>query len=248
MFFRRKKKQSQELRQFYRRSPGKKHGLGLSIQIGQDAPLSATLDNLSAGGAGMRFAEGRDPRLEIGAVVAMKFISLGPGKEVQTPAVVVGIRGTESEGRLYGLQFTDMQGLFAQLDNHLVRFFNRRKALRVMPALGKKLPLQAKVGNQESKVLINDVSWMGLGFLLDPGEAERFLDVDEFDAVFSVDKAMPSIETKVRLVHKTLTGAKVLFGGYFANPNVKAGEQQRRQLTEYTKAREEDMARWDSAL
>ena len=248
MFFRRKKKKSEELREHYRRSPGKKHALGLTVQLDGAAAVSATLDNLSAGGAGIRFDSKKDPGLEIGTTLTMNFISLGPGKQVSATAVVVGVRGSESEGRLYGVQFADVPHLFKQLDSYLIRFFNRRKALRVLPALGTKLPLRATVAHEEVKIAINDVSWMGMGFLLDPSEAEKFLEADEFDASFSVSKADPPIETTVRLVHKTLTGAKVLFGGYFVNPDLKAGERQRQQLEEYTKKREADMARWDSAV
>jgi len=246
MFFRRKKKKAEELREHYRRSPGKKHGLGLTVQIAGSQPLTVELDNLSAGGAGVRFP-GEDPRLEIGTVVTMNFISLGPGKQVTVPAEVVGVRGSEAEGRLYGFRFTDVPGLFAQLDTHFQRFFNR-KALRVLPSLGKKLRMKAMVAHEEVDLVLNDLSWMGVGFLLEPGTAEKFLEVEDFDVEIVLSKAEPAIQSSVRLVHKTLTGAKVLFGGYFVMADGKAAETQRQQLQKYTRAREEEMARWDSAV
>ncbi|MFT5051596.1 MAG: hypothetical protein ACI8QZ_003015, partial [Chlamydiales bacterium] len=75
---------------------------------------------------------------------------------------------------------------------------------------------------------------------------EKFMHVREFEVSFQVKKDGPLIDTPVKLVHRTLTGANVLFGCTFVNPDQKAGDEQRQILEEYTKVREEDMARWDA--
>lgn len=246
MFFNRKKKKAQELREHYRRAPGKKHALGLSVQAADGSTVKATIDNMSAGGVGFRFDSDDAPRLTIDTGVMMTFVSLGPGKQVLAPGMVVGVRGSEAEGILYGVQFTDVAGLFKQLDVSLLRFFNRRKAMRVLPELGKKLPVGARVEHEQVRMTINDLSWMGLGFSLDVANAEKFMHVREFEVSFQVKKDGPLIDTPVKLVHRTLTGANVLFGCTFVNPDQKAGDEQRQILEEYTKVREEDMARWDA--
>jgi len=248
MFFRRKKKKSEELREHYRRAPGKKHALGLSVQVAGGSPVQATIENLSAGGTGFRFSAADAAALTIDTEVNLTFTSLGPGRQVVAPGLIVGVRGAAADGLLYGVQFRDVAGLFAQLDTSLLRFFNRRKAMRVLPALGKTLPIDATVSNESVRMTINDLSWMGLSFLLDPANAEKFMQAREFDVDFSLSKGGPKITTPVRLVHKTLTGAKVLFGGCFVNPDQKAGDEQRRLLEEFAKAREKDMARWDATV
>ena len=248
MLFRRKKKKATELREHYRRAPGKKHPLGLTVQVAGQAPLQAKLKDLSAGGAGVHFDPQRDPKLEVGHEAVLSFISLSSGHQIVAPATVMSVRGAEAEGHTYGFQFKDVPGLFAQLDSYFVRFFNRRKALRVLPALGKRLPIQAQVGGEVVKVPVNDISWMGIGFLLEPAAAERFLEVDAFVAEFSLPKLQGQIQATVQLVHKTLTGSKVLFGGYFLEAGDSKFDPARKLLNEYVKAREADMARWDSVV
>lgn len=254
MFFRRKKKKDaaeepaggpEELRQRYRRAPGKNHALGILLKVPGGNAVSGDLIDVSAGGAAVRFAIERDPDLRVGQAVQLAFSSLLHGGEILVDVRVASVRG-EDDWRRYGFEFQEVEELFRQLDSYYFNFFNRRRRMRVRPALDARLPLTIEWGGEELAQQVNDLSTLGLGFNANKATAARLEGVKEVEVHFPIPKTEHVIRTRAGIRHVTELSRGILFGLEFLDGDEQFAEQ-RAILRTYVKARESDMARWDSA-
>lgn len=255
MFFRRKKKtneaeggpsEQEELRQRYRRAPGKNHALGILLKLPGGSAVSGDLVDVSAGGAAVRFASERDPDLRVGQSVQLAFNSLLHGGEILVQVRVASVRG-EDDWRRYGFEFLQVEDLFRQLDSYYFNFFNRRRRIRVRPALDARLPLTIEWGGEELTQQVSDLSALGLGFNTNKASAARLEGVTEVQVHFPIPKTEHVIRTPAGVRHVTKLSRGILFGLEFLEDGESALAGQQAILRKYVKARERDMARWDSA-
>jgi len=249
MFFRRKKKRKQgsaEYRRHYRRRPGKKHQLAVRLCVEGGTPVPSELIDVSAGGAGLGIPAERDPGLEEEQIVVLTFSSLGHGRTITAAAAVSTVAVHEGSTR-YGLAFQDQSALFSQLDAHFLKYFNRRRAVRVQPALDTTLTGVLTFGPGSMDVRIHDLSVDGFGVLLDAENAQLLSGVGELQASFEIPGSTREISWGAHGVHLTQLSQGVLFGAAFAAGQALAPPAERDALLEYTRAREADMARWDTA-
>ena len=68
---------------------------------------------------------------------------------------------------LLGLQFINEGNLFAQLENAMARYFNRRQSSRVTPELDAQLPISLKWGPHRVHSRATDLSREGVGLSVD---------------------------------------------------------------------------------
>jgi PilZ domain len=256
MFFRKKKDQDlvrrAELRQHYRRSPGKKHALGVKVLRDGLPPVAGDLADLSAGGAGVSFSLERDPELEPSQVVRLSFTSLVHGGEVVGEAKICSSYETTDEHggavtRRYGLEFCDREMLFAQLDAYYFKFFNRRRAMRVRPALDTNLLATLAFGPGRMQVQINDISADGFGVLATPEKASMLEEVEDLTCTFNLPKSDEPFCWQAQALHLSSLAHGVLFGAVFLIPDEPEANAQRQLLADYCGDRMADMARWDTA-
>lgn len=250
MFFRRKKKKDEgprsELRRHYRRAPGKKHALGVKL-VRAEGPVAGELIDLSAGGAGVLFPWDRDPVMEPGEEVELSFTSLVHGGEVKVAAVVASARDEEEPaGRRYGFEFTDHERLFAQLDAYYFKFFNRRRAMRVRPALDKKLRAELSFGPGSMDVAIHDVSPDGFGVLMKPEDAQLLDGVNDMTCTFTLPGAKEATTWQARTVHLTSLAQGTALGAVFLIAEADAVGPERQALADYCAARAAEIALWDT--
>ena len=255
MFFRRKKKRDAgadqkgaEQRQTYRRSPGKNHALGVVMHSAGADPFLGELVDVSAGGAGIRFSGDHDPRLLEGDTAVLAFSSLVHSGEVRVDVKVVRVQGEEEDQFHYGFEFMSSEQLFGQLDSFYFNYFNRRRNLRVRPALDRKLPLQIYWEGGNTDVLANDLSIAGLGFVLSPLKAERVPEVKLLVLEFKIPKTETVIESLARIRHRTKLSSGLLLGVELVPEDRELFERTLPDLDEYCKRRERAMARWGSPM
>lgn len=248
-FWRKKSKNEgpgDELRRFYRRAPGKKHALGVQIRREDATALNGELSDVSAGGAGVFFRKGKDPHFDEGVGTVLIFSSLGRDGQIVAMSRVASVTPME-DGTRYGFEFIDLPGLFSQLDEYYVRFFNRRRSLRVRPGLDQKI--DARLSTQVGAIIgrINDFSVDGVGVVLDPGKARILDGVQALEVQFVIPKSRVEIRWLTRAVHMNQVKAGVVLGGEFTPVASSELQSQREALSDYATARAAEMARWDSA-
>lgn len=260
MFFRRKKKKQdpgdeeitrpdspQESRKRYRRAPGKNHALGVSLRLPGGEPIGGDIVDVSAGGAAILFRHDRDPDLAVGRTGQLVFNSLLHGGEIVVDCRVASVRGSPGAGRRYGFEFVGVEELFAQLDSYYFNFFNRRRRIRVRPALDTRLPVTVHLSGESFETPAGDLSVLGLGFMISRSKAESMSQAGSVEVEFRIPKTEHAIAVHARVVHVTDLTRGVLVGIELAPADAAAFEEQRLQLDAYVRAREDDMARWDSA-
>lgn len=243
MIFRKKKNDDPgELRQHYRRKPNKKHALAVKLRFEKGPPVAGELLDVSAGGAAVGFSKESAPELDPGDPAQLSFTSLVHGGEVLAKAVVAS-SARHQFGRRYGFAFTDPEGLFAQLDAYYLKFFNRRRAVRVRPDLNVALKAELAFGSSSMDVKINDISYDGFGVMLVPEKAGQLVEIKEVVVSLIVPKSKVPIRWPARTAHLTmLRHGGVLYGAAFQPANQKELDA----LQVYVEAREADMARWDT--
>jgi len=249
MLWRRKKKEegTHEMRRFYRRAPGKKHSLVVKLRPERGPAVTGELIDVSAGGAAVSFRSTSDPKLAPGARAVLTFGSLSRSGEIAAQ-VQVASRSEIEGGARYGFQFTDLEALFAQIDNYFVKFFNRRRSVRVRPALDTKITTQVITPIGTLDAPLTDVSIDGFGVLLDGERAKLVQGIERLELQFTVPKVKVDVRWSARAVHVSTVARGTVLGGEFL-PQPKAElERERATLTEYCSARLAEMAKWDSAF
>lgn len=247
-FFRRKKKQEQEEhRRYYRRAPGRKHALGVKVNRLDGLVFSGEVQDLSAGGVAITFTS-NDPELDAGDILNLTFNSLHHGGQVVAEARVCSRVEADGAGRVrYGFEFCDAQSLFEGLDPWFHKFFNRRREIRVRPALDTKLEVTLTRDDRQHTLAVHDVSVDGVGVTVGPELSVWMSETQSFDAALELPKGAGVFSALVHRVHMTEIRNAHRCGLEFDKAEVRELQPEAQALLDYCKAREKDMARWDSA-
>lgn len=218
----------------------------------------AQVVDASAGGAGLSFPADKDPMLEADDLVTLSFSSLREATEVLAQAVV-RTRADEEAAVRYGFQFSDPAQLFKGLDPFYLKFFNRRRHLRVRPQLGRNMNVDVRTEEGGWRLRLHDVSQAGLSIMVSSEELRWVQENERFDIEFKVPGSEASFATFARRVHFTNVGGSLRCGLEFELPRVPEGTapppvgqqlmniQGATELKEWIESREREMARWDTA-
>ena len=144
-------------------------------------------------------------------------------------------------------RFDDVVGLFNQLDTYFVKFFNRRRAIRVQTALDTKVTVLLHTPAGELQGRLANVSVDGVGVTVDPAVAGSLGGVDMLDVEFTIPKVKVVIPWHAHSIHVTVSPRGTMFGARFDPQPSKELKGQMTELTKYVEKRVTDMARWDSA-
>jgi c-di-GMP-binding flagellar brake protein YcgR len=254
MFFRRKKKVEQQetgqenLRMRYRRVPGKNHALSVQLNRPSGDPIQGEVVDVSAGGTAILFTHDRDPVLQAEQVVVLTFSSLVHGGEIVVHARVARIHPFADSGRRYGFEFVGVEALFEQLDSFYFNFFNRRRVVRVRPALDTKIKVRIGWGDEHMDALANDVSARGLGIMLNNTSTSRLDGMVDLVLSFALPKSPLEIECPGAITHRTELSKGRLIGVGFTTVDMPDFLPIHSELKTYVDKREKDIARWDSAF
>ncbi len=254
MFFKRKKKQegragepdgetdASAKRRHYRRSPSRKHALGVKVSRKGATIASAEVGDLAIGGVRLIFPKGAVPDLTEGEVVELNFSSLmHPGSVHGNARFLRALR--QPDGSLqHVLEFTDLDALYPQLDPFFWNFFNRRRFVRIRPALDRRLPLSLQAGAAAFEVSVNDVSTHGVGFVLEASRAEGLLAAANYEISFPIPGSEERFASRAERRHATPHGKNVLFGLEFVGRET---SEESILLQRYLAGRESEQARWE---
>ena len=220
--------------------------------------LVAQVVDASAGGAGLSFPIDRDPDLQTDDPVMLSFHSLREASEVLAQAIV-RTRAEEGDTVRYGFQFADPSQLFKGLDPFYLKFFNRRRHLRVRPQLGRNMNVDVRTEEGGWRLRLHDVSQAGTSILVSSEELRWVQGNERFDVEFRVPGSEIGFQSFGRRVHFTNVGGSLRCGLEFELPRSAEGvaplpvAQQlmslpgSAELKAWIQSRESEMARWDTA-
>ena len=173
MFFRRKRsrpepepERPEDKRRLYRAPVDSETIRATVVREGRE-PVQAGVVDLSLEGAGIAVPRHLDPGLEPGEVVALSLRHLGEGWVVETAACVEQSHHGGGANVKYGLTFLNTGSLYAQLEDRLGVYFNRRRHERVRPDLDKDVIVRLRQAGHRPRGPVYDISESGLCVSLD---------------------------------------------------------------------------------
>ena len=253
MFFKRRKKKGagskhrtgyEDLRRFYRRVPNRKHALGAMLMRGPEPPLAAEVADVSAGGVRVVFNQGADPTLPAGFETTVRISSLVHEGGVEAAARLLRKEGDEDERVYYAFEFQDLGHLFSQVDTFWAKFFNRRRAGRVRPALGRRTKVSALAPAGETEVALQDVSLFGAGLSVSREVAPSLYEIPQLQLEFDVPSQDQRFSCQAHLRHATVRGNAIVLGYEFEDPQSQPAIG---ALKKFIAGREDEMRQWEEA-
>ena len=220
--------------------------------------LVAEVVDASAGGAGLSFPADRDPNLDVDEAVTLSFQSLREASEVLAQAIVRTRSEDETTVR-YGFQFSDPSQLFKGLEPFYLKFFNRRRHLRVRPQLGRNMNVDVRTEEGGWRLRLHDVSQAGASILVSSEELRWVQENERFDLEFKVPGSDIHFQSFGRRMHFTHVGGSLRCGLEFELPRIEESvapppvSQQlmklpgSTELKTWIESREREIARWDTA-
>ncbi len=237
-------------RSHYRRVPGRGDALGVKVVCANGAVITGVLTDLSAGGAAVSFDQDMSSDLAPGEVRELVFCSL----TASPLSVAATVRSAPEAGepRRYGFEFLDEARLFEELDEPMLRFFNRRRFRRAKPAIGERFRAVLRIDHEEVEAEVRDVSMRGVGLAVTDQVAAR-LTVDE---TVAVDLFVPGTDHVVRaegaVRHLSRTGRGVRVGLTVelapGEASKRSGERATAALSDYIQRRLDEIERYNSGF
>jgi c-di-GMP-binding flagellar brake protein YcgR len=201
--------------------------------------LHGELIDLSIRGAAVVVPVEFDPPIAIDEVVELTIAHPIDGWSVQTP---VCLRRAHTDGSKvhYGFEFINEGNLYAQLENAMARYFNRRRAARIEVELDQQPVVRLMWGRTNALGKINDVSRDGIGVTLDLVHAQKLYEDDHVQVRFKLPEVKKPVECGARVARMHRLGDRV-FVGLQLDQDAKTG------LNRYAAVLEEYVARLESA-
>ncbi len=249
-FFGRKKKNkpAQDVRKYYRKTPGKKHALSAHVQMPQSGEvIAAEVLDVSAGGASLQMETNQVGELTVGATANLSFSSLRMRAELAVQANVVSVMESKDGRSRFGFALTDPDELFTRIEPYYLKFFNRRRLVRVLPELGRSMKADVRTPDGGGfRLDIQDMTEEGIGFILRDDEIEWMKGGEAFDVEFKIPGANVVWNGTADRVHVSELIDTVRGGLLFREPDSKTGPAQG-ALEVWLNTRRVAMAKWDSA-
>ncbi len=249
-FFGRKKKNqpAQDVRKYYRKAPGKKHALTAHLQLPQSGEvIAAEVLDVSAGGASLQMDTSQVGELTVGVSANLSFSSLRVRGELIFQAHVVSVMASKDGRSRFGFALTDPDELFRRIEPYYLKFFNRRRLLRVLPELGRSMKADVRTPDGGGfRLDIQDITEEGVGLILRDDEVEWLNGGEVFDVEFKIPGANVVWNGTADRIHVSELVDTIRGGLVFREPDAKTGPAQG-ALEVWLNTRRVAMAKWDSA-
>lgn len=235
-----------EQRAQYRKRNSKSQNIEATLRTPKWEPLRVELIDLSVRGASIRIPFVQDRNLKIGDVVELAIGSM-MRSEVHTAARVTNI-SRENESHLrYGLEFLNINNLYAQLDGFYSRHFNRRRNVRVVPTLDRKVQLKARWGVDEVSGHVFDISETGVGVVLTKDSSARIAEVGTLELSLRLPGVEGELTGRAHVRHRTAMNQHTLIGLEFDLDAPGGFARFRQTLAEFVVRRAAEMSLWEKS-
>ncbi len=252
MFFKKKgpspkaSKTRAEQRAQYRKRNSKSQSLEATLRVPKWDPLRVELIDLSVRGACVRIAFAQDRNLKVDDVVELVLGSM-MRSEVCTAARVANItRDGESHIR-YGLEFLNINNLYAQLDSFYSRHFNRRRHMRVVPTLDRKVQVKARWAGEEVTGHVYDISQAGVGIVLSKDSSARVAEVAMLELTLKLPGFEEPLIGRAKVRHRTALNQNTLIGLEFELDDPEGFARHGEALAAFVERRVVEMSQWEKS-
>jgi c-di-GMP-binding flagellar brake protein YcgR len=178
-----------EQRAQYRKRNSKSQTLEAHLLAPGWESLRVELIDLSVRGSCIRIPFAKDRNLKVDDLVELSIGSM-MRNEVKTTARVANIAREGETHIRYGLQFLNVENLYAQLDAFYARHFNRRRHVRVLPSLDRKVQVKLHWCGEEVSGHVFDISESGIGVTLTKDSSARIAEVQKLELALK----LPGVE------------------------------------------------------
>ena len=214
MLFRRKKKNVPRApasapcdhRHLYR-APVKPGSLQAQMIREGGAPIQIQVCDMNLEGIGVELPSNVDPRLEKGEVVSLELRKDDGTWSIDTPARVEHLE-PGAKGQRCGLGFLHLGSLYAQMEDSLGRFFNRRRHVRVRPEFGQDILVRLRQAGHKPRGLLHDLSQSGLCVALDLVSSASIKEGTSVQVALELPGVRGTLEGPTRIVSKRRLGLR----------------------------------------
>ena len=233
-------------RAHYRVQPDESSGLHVTLENPGEAPLTGSLVDVSASGAGVHFAVPDCPELTIGQEVDLVFSSEKLGSRLRVAATVQHRAEEDDDARRYGFRFLQPQQLELYLPPNFRELFNRRRAWRATPdPYGHHVPVTLQIGEDELplEVRLENISPLGAGISLDPQLEHAFVKTTEVQVAVHLPDSRHPVTFEGRIRYRRLVGRSIYYGIEFDAGSTENFERQQAIVAKYVSKCERDWKR-----
>ncbi len=213
-------------------------GAHVVVEVPGGGTHQGQLIDVSAAGAGVRFAGDAAPSFAVGHEVKLTFGG-GAFAEPITLAARVQHRTEERGGaRRYGFQFLLTQQLDA-MPSALRTYFNRRHVARVQPAPGETISVTLSAGSgPKVEARLEDLSIMGAGVALVPSTESYLAEAPSVNLSIHLPGGRCPVEVVGAIRYRWLVGGRIRYGIAFDADATPRFEHQQEAINRWIHSRE----------
>jgi len=234
--------ETEETRLFHHSRVPDAEDLSAYITLGDEgAALPVELLDMNIQGAGLRMPFHVAPSEGYEQLVELTVSHVHDGWRVSSPARVTRVKKHDDAHVHVGLQFVNLGDLYAQLDDALGRYFNRRSTLRVQPIDGQGVNVRISYKHHRLRGTAHDLSRTGLGVRLTLVQAATFGTGELVTLVFDIPGFKAPIETLANVRHGYRLQEDVVLGMEYASTKTCSLTAQRKAYNAFLDRREGEM-------
>lgn len=233
---------TEEQRLFHHSSIPDASDLSACISFGDEGPpIGVELLDMNIQGAGLRMPFHLAPSTAADQFVELVVSHALDGWRVTTPARVTRVAKIDEQHVHVGLQFVNLGDLYAQLDDALGRYFNRRSTLRVQPAEGEEVRVRIAYQHHRLRGNAFDVSRTGVGVRLSLVQAAIFKTGEAVHLKLEIPTIKASLEAPASVRHGYRLREDVVLGMEFELDQPCSLSTHRKAFHAYIEGREQRM-------
>lgn len=212
------------------------------LSLGDDGPpVAVDLLDMNIQGAGVAMPFHLAPTTASNQFYELAVSHARDGWRVTSFARVTRVEKLDEQRVHVGLQFVNLGDLYAQLDDALGRYFNRRIDLRVAPEEGQSVALRIAYKHHRLRGVAHDVSRTGVGVRMSLVQAATFKTGEQVALTLYLPKSPAPLETPATVRHGYRHQEDVVLGLEFEHDERCSLYKRRKELHAYLAEREQTL-------
>lgn len=222
--------------------------LEVELVLGDGQGMLVDLYDMNIQGAEVRIPFHMAPQANENSAVDLKISHPEDCWTVRAKGVIRKVERWDDASVLLMVQFAALGDLYAQLDDALGRYFNRRSATRVHPHMDERVPVKIAYQSHRLRGLAQDVSRTGLGVMMPLVQAAVFKSGERVTVWFELPGVKGEFETPATVKHGYRQGEEVLLGIEFDLLADSPMRTRRSEFAQYIDERRAQMEAWQQGL
>lgn len=184
----------------------------MDLDDGHTPVIPGDLHDMHVNGGSVTIPLDLAGELTPGVIVQLTVAHPVHGWTVSTPACVMHTYPEGTGQTRIGFAFMNMGNLYAQLDNAVVRYFNRRRGTRFFTALDQSFDAQCTYAGESISGRIHDLSRVGMSLIVDKQSTGSLAEECDLAIRFSLPDSKEEISGEGRIVSARDLGDHTFYG------------------------------------